>query len=109
MAQILKLAKYGSSTNKTAAVEPSWLERLFGVQTALAHNLPADWWRVSAQGGQPERLTRISAEGLYGAFAPDSQYIAFVDFGGVYIMKPDGTEILQLLSPGGSGMLEWQP
>jgi len=97
-----------SAPGNSAAVDPSWLERLLGIQTASAHGLPADWWRVPVQGGQPERLTQISAEGLYGAFAPDGRHIAFVDFDGVYIMKPDGTEILQLLSPGGSGMLQWQ-
>ena len=85
----------------------SILEQLLGVGTASAHNVPSDWWRVSISGGQAERLTYISRTGLYGAFAPDGRYIAFVDSTGLYVMTPDGSEIVQLLDVPGSGIMAW--
>jgi WD40 repeat protein len=85
----------------------SILEQLLGVGTASAHDVPSDWWRVSISGGQPERLTHISREGLYGAFGPDGRYIGFVDSTGLYVMTPDGSEILQVLDVPGSGIMAW--
>ena len=103
-----KTIVFSAPTEFTAA-EPSWLEQLLGVQTASAHSFPSDWWRVSVTGGPPERLTQISSIGLYGAFAPDDKHIAFIDLDGVYVMNPDGSEILQLLDITATGMLQWQP
>jgi Tol biopolymer transport system component len=103
-----KTIVFSAPTEFTAA-EPSWLEQLLGVQTASAHSFPSDWWRVSVTGGEPERLTQISSIGLYGAFVPDGNHIAFIDLFGVYVMNPDGTEILQLLDLTATGMLQWQP
>ncbi len=98
-----------SAPNEFTAAEPSWLEQLLGVETASAHSFPSDWWRISVTGGEPKRLTQISSIGLYGAFAPDGNHIAFIDLFGVYVMNPDGTEILQLLDLTATGMLQWQP
>lgn len=98
-----------SAPTEFTAVEPSWLEQLLGVQTASAHSFPSDWWRISTTGGEPERLTRISSIGLYGTFAPDGNHIGFIDLFGVYVMNPEGTEILRLLDQTATGMLQWQP
>ncbi len=98
-----------SAPTEFTAVGPSWLEQLLGVRTASAHSFPSDWWRISATGGEPERLTQISSIGLYGTFAPNGNHIAFIDLFGVYVMNPDGTEILQLLDLTAMGMLQWQP
>lgn len=97
-----------SAPNQFTAAKPSWLEQLLGVQTASAHSFPSDWWRVSVMGGPPERLTQISSIGLYGAFDPAGNHIAFIDLFGVYVMNPDGTEILRLLDLTAMGMLQWQ-
>jgi Tol biopolymer transport system component len=85
----------------------SILEQLLGVGSASAHNVPSDWFRVSISGGQAERLTHITRAGLYGAFGPDGRYIAFVDSTGLYVMTPDGSEILQLVDMPGSGIMSW--
>jgi Tol biopolymer transport system component len=87
----------------------SWLDRLLGVQVASAHNVPSDWWRVPVAGGPPERLTKIYDTGLYGDFALDGQYIAYLSVNGLYVMTPDGKEITSLLNMQVIGTLEWVP
>jgi Tol biopolymer transport system component len=87
----------------------SWLDQLLGVQIAEAHTVPSDWWRVSIAGGQPERLTRINDTGLYGDFSPDGQHVAFVSVTGVYVMKPDGSNLVQLVKDAVGGTVSWTP
>jgi Tol biopolymer transport system component len=87
--------------------ESSSLEHLLGVGIASAHDVASDWWRVPVSGGQAERLTHITRSGLYGDFAPDGRYMAFVDTTGLYVMPPDGSEVLQLLDMPGSGIMSW--
>jgi len=96
-----------SAVTEEPASKRSILEQLLGIQTARAHNIPSDWWRVSTAGGQPERLTQISRVGLFGTFAPDGRFIAFEDSTGLYVMKPDGSDIFQLLDIPASGVLAW--
>jgi len=91
----------------------SWLDRLLGVGTAYADGNPADWFSVPVAGGAPKRLTHINDTSMYGSFAPDGQHIAYISASGLFVMKPDGTGITQLLSitdlPGsvGSATVQW--
>lgn len=88
----------------------SWLERLAGVQVARAHNIPSDWWRVPVAGGEPERLTEIFQSGLYGAFSPDGEHLAFISSTGLHVMPADGGEVLTLIeAPDFYGSLDWIP
>jgi Tol biopolymer transport system component len=96
-----------SAVGEQPVSQGSDLEKWLGVGTARAHNLPSDWWRISVGGGQPERLTQIYSSGLYGAYAPDGSRIAFIDYSGLYLMNPDGSEIAQLLQISTWGMLAW--
>ncbi len=73
----------------------SWLDQLLGVQIAEAHNVPSDWWRVSVDGGKPERLTQVNGTGMYADFAPDGQHIAFTSITGLFVMRPDGSNLIQ--------------
>lgn len=88
---------------------PSWWDRALGVIPAEAHSLPSDWWRVSVQGGQPEKLTDMGLGGLVGAPSPDGRSFAFLSSNGLYAMNPDGTGITALLNTWGSGSLDWTP
>ncbi len=85
----------------------SWLDQLMGVQVAEAHNVPSDWWSVPVNGGKPKRLTHINGTGLYANFAPDGQHVAFVGVTGLFVMKPDGSNLTQLLSDGPGGTVSW--
>lgn len=87
----------------------NWLDRLFGVGEAKAHDVPSDWWRVDLKTGKIERLTRIYDVGLYGGFSPDGKHIAFIAASGVYVMKSDGSNLTPIATVSAIGTLEWIP
>jgi Tol biopolymer transport system component len=87
----------------------SWLDRLLGVRVAQAHNVPSDLWMVSVAGGEPANLAHVNDIGLFPAFSPDGQHIAFLSLTGVYVMDPDGAQLAQISAPGGAGTLQWIP
>ena len=85
----------------------SWLDQLMGVQIAEAHNVPSDWWRVAVDGGKPEPLTHINGTGMYADFAPDGQQIAFASVAGLFVMRPDGSNLIQLINEGLGASVSW--
>jgi Tol biopolymer transport system component len=87
----------------------AWLDQLLGVKTALAHNVPSDWWIMPSVGGQPTRLTNIYEVGLFGAISPDGQHVAFMGSSGLSVMRADGTQITPLARAAGYGTLQWVP
>ena len=77
------------------------------LQTASAHGLPWDIWLAKADGARFDRLTQIGADSPYPAWSPDGKYIAFMDYGGIYVVNR-GTKEGYLISPnGGHGALDW--
>jgi hypothetical protein len=75
----------------------------------MSHNIPSDWWRVDLASGQIKSLTHIGDTGMYGDFSPDGQHIAFVAATGLYLMNPDGTNLMRLLNYGPEGTVSWTP
>jgi len=106
---------FSGITDGTVAPALSWLDRLLGVRAAYADGSPADWWQVPVAGGPPKQLTKINDSSMYGNFSPDGQHIAYISASGLFVMKPNGTDIIQLLSiadlPGsvGSATVDWLP
>jgi Tol biopolymer transport system component len=101
---------YFSAVNPEQASLLSFWDRLWGVQIAAAHDVPSDWWRMPADGSAaPERLTNLNAIGLYGDFSPDGRHMAFIASEGIYVMKPDGSDLLQLRSATPIGTISWVP
>ncbi len=96
---------FTAAENRETAVH--WWHRLFGIQTASAHNIPSDWYRIPTSGGDFERLTTIDETGIFGDFSPDGQYIAFATFNGLYLMNPDGSGLEKILDVGASTSLSW--
>ena len=92
--------------------QPNWLEKLMGIRVARANGgVPSDWWSVPVSGGEITRLTNLNSSSLYGSVSPDNQYIASYSAGGIFVMKPDGSE-LTLLVPNldaFSGTVNWIP
>ena len=86
-----------------------WWQRLLGVKTTAAHNLPSDWWHVPITGGEPELVADIGDVGLHGVFSPDGRYIAYISSSGLYLMNPDGTNRQQLLETTALNGLSWVP
>lgn len=100
---------YFSAAKPSAAAKLPWWDRLMGVKVAAAHNLPSDWWRIPATGGEPELVADIDDVGLHGAFSPDGQFIAYISSTGLYVMNPDGTNRQQLLETTALNGLSWIP
>jgi Tol biopolymer transport system component len=76
---------------------PNWLDKVMGVQIAKAHNVPSDWWSVPVTGGNITQLTNIQTTNLFASFAPDGQHIASHSTSGIFVMKPDGSELTMLI------------
>ena len=100
-----------SALSPTQTSEPSWVERLFGVQVVEAHTNPSDWWSVPLTGGAVTRLTTIQATTLFASISPDKKYIASYSGSGLFVMKPDGTNLTILIPDMGGvpGMVSWLP
>lgn len=56
----------------------SLLDRLMGVRSARAHDVPSDFWVASASGGDPQRLTNLYTMALYGDYNQDGSHIASI-------------------------------
>jgi len=92
--------------------QPNWFDKLTGVIVAKAHsNIPSDWWSVPVTGGKIIQLTDIQASGLFGSFAPDGQHIASYSLNGIFVMKPDGSELTMLMPNAAAipGTVSWIP
>ena len=90
----------------------SWLDKLMGIQVALADGtLPSDWWSVPVTGGPATQLTNVQSLALYGVFSPDNKYIASFSTDGIFVMKPDGTEVTIVVDDVGGipGTVHWIP
>jgi Tol biopolymer transport system component len=86
-----------------------WWQRLMGVQVAHANGAPSDWWRLPLTGGDPEKLTNISASGLSGTFSPNGTGFATVSYSGLGVMKADGSDFSWLYPGGAVGGVIWLP
>jgi Tol biopolymer transport system component len=101
-----------SSPDATRSFAPSWVDRIFGVISVSADgSLPSDWWSVPITGGIAHQLTHIQALALYGSFSPDQQYIASYSANGIFVMKPNGTEVTMIVNEVGGivGTVNWIP
>ena len=79
------------------AYQPNWLDKVMGVQIARAHNVPSDWWSVSVNGGEITQMTNIQTTNLFASFSPDGKHIASHSTSGIFVMKPDGSELTMLV------------
>jgi Tol biopolymer transport system component len=101
-----------SAPVRTESYQPSWMDRLIGVQVAKAHtNVASDWWSVPVDGGTITQLTNIQSSGLFASFAPDSKHVVSHSSDGIFVMNPDGSEITMLISntQSAAGTVRWIP
>jgi Tol biopolymer transport system component len=101
-----------SSPTAINAFVPSWTDKLFGVDVAHADgSLASDWWSVPVSGGKAKQLTNIELLALYGAYSPDRKHIASFSSNGIFVMKPDGTELTMIVKDVGGivGTVNWLP
>jgi Tol biopolymer transport system component len=90
---------------------PNWLDSLFGVTIAHAHTVPSEWWSAPINGGRVRQLTHIQSPILFASASPDGQWIASYSGNGLFVMKPDGTQLTVLIPDLGgiAGMVSWIP
>lgn len=101
---------YFSAVDSGTPTPLAWWEKLMGVHIASAHTVPSDFWRVSLADGSAQQITDLKAQGMFGAFSPDGTQIAFITSSGLYVMQPDGSELVQLLEASTLyGNIEWVP
>ena len=95
----------------TQSYVPDWLDQLFGVTAASAHTVPSDWWSVPIAGGAATQVTHINAVGLFASISPDKQYIASYSGGGIFVMRPDGSNSTMIINDvgGNPGTVSWIP
>ncbi|MCP5094392.1 MAG: hypothetical protein GY943_02435 [Chloroflexi bacterium] len=99
---------YFTAAERTVSSQ-TWWEWVLGIETAVAHNIPSDWWRMPVNGGTPERLTEIDEVGIYGIFAEDGRSIYFASQTGLYQMNLDGSQVTQLVEVTAAPSLSWLP
>jgi Tol biopolymer transport system component len=101
-----------SGPDPALSYRPGWLDKWTGVIVAKAHsNVPSDWWSVPAAGGKITKLTNIQAAGLFGSLAPDGGHLASYSLNGIFVMKPDGSELTTLVQNPAAipGTVSWIP
>jgi hypothetical protein len=98
-----------SMVNLQPSPTRSWWEKLLGVQVASAHNVPSDWYRASVGGGTPLQMTNLNDLYLNGDLSPDGSKLAFISATGLYVMNPDGSDLVQLTKDVYVGGVSWVP
>jgi Tol biopolymer transport system component len=99
------------SVTQASAASLTWFEKLMGVTIASAHNIPSDWWSVPIHGGKAVQITNIQTTGLFASISPDKKYIASDSGNGIFVMRPDGTELTMLVNDSEAvpSTLSWIP
>ncbi len=82
----------------------------FGESAATgAHGVPWDIWAMRADGSDLKRLTQLGEDGPVPVWSPDGRWIAFSGELGIYLMKPDGKDLVRLSDEWVPGGLTWMP
>ncbi len=98
-----------SMVNPQPEPASSWLDKLFGLQIASAHNVPSDWYWTPLNGGSPQRLTSLYDVNLNGDLSPDGSQMAFIGASGLYVMNTDGSNLELLTNDLFIGTVSWLP
>jgi len=100
-----------SVVTPTQSYVPGWWDRLLGVSVAFAHTVPSDWWSVPVTGGSATQITHLNAIGLFASISPDKQYLVSYSGGGIFVMRPDGTDSTMIINDvgGNPGTVTWIP
>lgn len=93
------------SAVETGVAERRWWEIALGIQVALAHDVPSDWWRVPVAGGEPERVTMIAGVGMFGVI--NGRSFAFASSNGLHLMTLDDPTPTLLLEVPSTNSLSW--
>ncbi|MBC8162474.1 MAG: c-type cytochrome [Roseiflexaceae bacterium] len=79
----------------------------FQPPVAEAHGAPWDVWRVNSDGTGLQRLTSFYEDLPMAVFSPDGAELVIMGYGGMYRMRPDGSELRRISPLGDHGALDW--
>lgn len=96
-------------SNSQPSLVMAFMDLLLGVRRARAHSVPSDIWVVPSSGGRATQITRLYGVNLWPAFSPDGEKLALLSNIRIYLMDPDGGNVVTLLDEGASGTMSWVP
>ena len=99
---------FSSADPTTGQSNVPWYIRLIGGGVAEAHAVPSDLWFLKI-GGKPQQLTHFASNGIIEDFSPDGQYIVVSSGIAIYLIRPDGSGLTQILSDPVFASLQWMP
>jgi Tol biopolymer transport system component/mono/diheme cytochrome c family protein len=71
------------------------------------HGLPWDLWQINLDGTGLRRLTEIFEDLPLVSFSPDGSELLMMGSGGIYRLKPDGSELRRIDPLGDHGGIDW--
>jgi mono/diheme cytochrome c family protein len=86
------------------------LDQLLGLiepPTAEAHGAPWDIWVINTDGSGLRRLPNVREDTPMALVAPTGQQIVMMGAGGIYLMKPDGSDLRKIDPVGDHAGLDW--
>lgn len=80
---------------------------LLAPPTAEAHGMPWELWTVNTDRTGLRRLTVFYEDLPMASFSPDGQQIVVMGAGGIYLMRPDGSQLRRIDPFGDHHGLDW--
>ncbi|MCX6024607.1 MAG: hypothetical protein NTZ05_23325 [Chloroflexi bacterium] len=74
---------------------------------AEAHGVPWDLWILNSDGSGLRRLTQIAEDAPFAIWSPDGKQIAFSGERALYVVDPDGRNLMRVADEYGSAGLSW--
>jgi Tol biopolymer transport system component len=87
---------------------PELARRLLGLPAiALAHGPPQDIFTVPVAGGTATRMLPLQADEPVAAYSPDGANVAVLSIENLSLVQVASGARTQIMSPGGSGSIDW--
>ncbi|MEM7801499.1 MAG: hypothetical protein AAF633_20050 [Chloroflexota bacterium] len=88
---------YFTAVPHSTSSQRAWWEVMLGVQIAEAHtshNIPSDWWRISVDGGTPEKVTSFLRIISHGSFDHSGKHLFFAANAAIFSVSDLAGEVM---------------
>ncbi|MFK7802858.1 MAG: TolB family protein [Anaerolineae bacterium] len=103
---------YFAAVPHSTKVERKWWEVVLGIQGVSAHvdhNIPSDWWRVSVEGGEPEKVASVQQIISHGSFDASGEILFYATDSGVFQLPISGSNPEPIPIQNRYRYVEWAP